>query len=273
MDVAPKTEPDIVPWKRLKAVLSPERDDLGVLLFYGIGAGILSLVVPVTAQALVNTAAFGTVLQPVVILALVVFLLLAMAGVMRVLKVAATERLQRRIFARMAVDLAHRLPRVRPEIYNDQRGTELVNRFMDVMTIQKATGLILMDGLALALQAVIGLVLLAFYSPFLLGFDLLLLSSMAFILFGLGRGAVRTSVAESYRKYEVVAWLEELARVPRLSGDSPARRWRCSAQTKRPRPTWKPVTTIIGSSFGKWSARSRCKPRPAACCWAWGGGW
>lgn len=208
------THSHMTPWQRLKAVLAPERGDLWVLVIYGAGVGLLTLVVPITAQAVVNSAAFGTVLQPVVVLGLIVFCLLILAGGLRVMQVLVAERLQQRLFARMAVDLAHRLPRVRTQTHDTYRVSELVNRFMDVMTIQKATGLILMDGLALVLQAVVGLLLLAFYSPLLLGFDILLLGSMALVLFGLGRGAVRTSVQESYRKYEVVDWLTELARVP-----------------------------------------------------------
>jgi ABC-type bacteriocin/lantibiotic exporter with double-glycine peptidase domain len=202
------------PWGRLRAVLAPERGDLWVVLIYGVAVGVLSLVVPIAAQAIVNTAAFGTVLQPIVVLSLVVFGLLTVAGALRALQVVVAERLQQRLFARMAIDVAHRLPRARLEAYDTHRGPELVNRFLDVMTIQKSTALILLDGFALVLQAFIGMVLLALYSPVLLGFDVLLLAAMALVLFGLGRGAVRTSVAESYKKYEVVAWLEELARVP-----------------------------------------------------------
>lgn len=204
----------LTPWQRLRAVLAPERGDLWVVLIYGVAVGVLSLVVPIAAQSLVNTAAFGTLPQPVVVLALVVFGMMVLAGGMRGLQVAVAERLQQRLFARMSIDVAHRLARTRQEAWDEHRGTELVNRFLDVMTIQKATAFILLDGFALVLQTVIGMALLALYSPFLFGFDVLLLAGMAFVIFGLGRGAVRTSVEESYRKYEVVAWLEELARVP-----------------------------------------------------------
>lgn len=202
------------PWGRLRAVLAPERGDLWVVVIYGMAVGVLSLAVPIAAQAIVNTAAFGTVLQPILVLSLVVFGLLTVAGALRALQVVVAERLQQRLFARMAIDVAHRLPRARREAYDTHRGPELVNRFLDVMTVQKSTALILLDGFALVLQAVIGMALLALYSPVLLGFDVLLLAAMALVLFGLGRGAVRTSVTESYKKYEVVAWLEELARVP-----------------------------------------------------------
>ncbi len=72
----------------------------------------------------------------------------------------------------------------------------------------------MLDGITIVLQTAIGMAVLGFYHPFLLGFDAFLLLAIGFIVFGLGRGAVRTSIRESACKYEVAAWLEELARHP-----------------------------------------------------------
>lgn len=213
------TEPPASPWDRLRVVLEPERADLWIVLVYGLAVAGLSLTVPIATQALVTWAAFGTVLQPVVALGAIITGLLILAGGLRAIQVWVTELVQQRIFARMAVDIAWRLPRARLEGFGAHRPTELVNRFMDVMTIRKATALILLDGFALVLQALFGVILLAFYSPLLLGYALLLLASMAFVVFGLGLGAIRTSIAESRAKYDVLAWLEEVARVPRAFRD------------------------------------------------------
>jgi ABC-type bacteriocin/lantibiotic exporter with double-glycine peptidase domain len=81
-----------------------------------------------------------------------------------------------------------------------------------VVTIQKAAATLLLDGVTLVLTTVIGMMVLAFYHPFLLGFDVILLALIAFTVFVLGRGAVKTAVKESKAKYAVAAWLEELAR-------------------------------------------------------------
>ena len=56
------------------------------------------------------------------------------------------------------------------------------------------------------------MIVLAFYHPLLLAFDMILLGCVALIVLGLGRGAVRTSIAESYAKYAVVDWLAALCR-------------------------------------------------------------
>ncbi|MEI8258098.1 MAG: ABC transporter ATP-binding protein, partial [Deltaproteobacteria bacterium] len=52
----------------------------------------------------------------------------------------------------------------------------------------------------------------AFYHPVLLAFDAVLVGALAVIVWLLGRGGTRTAIDESRAKYEVAAWLQELAR-------------------------------------------------------------
>jgi ABC-type bacteriocin/lantibiotic exporter with double-glycine peptidase domain len=65
------------------------------------------------------------------------------------------------------------------------------------------------------------MILLMFYHPLLLGFSIIILISLLFVYLILSRGAVRTAIAESDAKYQVVAWLEDIASHPLLfkSGD------------------------------------------------------
>ncbi|MDC0744674.1 peptidase domain-containing ABC transporter [Polyangium mundeleinium] len=202
------------PWKRLVSLLRLERDDIGVALVYAIGVGIVSLAAPIGVQALVNTVAFGGMLQPLVVLTLLVFVALAFAGILRALWAWVVERIQQRIFVRVAVDLAHRLPRVRSDALGGTYGPELVNRFFDVLTVQKGAATLLVDGVSIVLQTAVGMLVLAFYHPLLLAFDVALVLAVSFVVFGLGRGAVHTAVKESKAKYAVAAWLEEMARHP-----------------------------------------------------------
>src|SRR5690606_30975188 len=84
--------------------------------------------------------------------------------------------------------------------------------FFDVVTIQKSWAKLLLDVPAAFLQVAVGLILMAFYSPILLAFDLVIIVALFVIMFGLGRGGVKTSIKESDEKYRVAEWLEELAR-------------------------------------------------------------
>lgn len=202
------------PWRRLRLLIRQERHDVLVVLIYAIGVGVLTLASPIAVQAVVNTVAFGTVLQPLAVLTALLLIGLSFAGILRALQAWVVEVLQRRLFLRLVNDLSLRLPRVELAAFDRAHGPELVNRFFDIFTIQKAAASLLIDGLQIILTAAVGLLVLAFYHPLLLAFDVLLLTLVLIIVFGLGRGAAKTAVKESKSKYLVASWLEEVARHP-----------------------------------------------------------
>jgi putative ABC transport system ATP-binding protein len=202
------------PYSYLWRMLSVERRDLKLVVIYGVAVGVFSLVVPMAAQTLVNTVVFNFLLQPIVVLSLIVVGMLGIAAILKLIQTSVVEVIQKRIFTRIALDLAYRLPRISFEAYDQHRGTELVNRFFEVVTVQKAIAFILVDGLAVVLQAVIGMILLAFYHPLLLAFDLILLIFIILVIFWPSRRGVSTSIYESKTKYRVASWLEEITRNP-----------------------------------------------------------
>lgn len=210
----PKGDEPSTPQRRLFGLLRDERPDVKVVVSYAAAIGLLSLAVPIAVQALVNSVAFGTVVQPVVVLTIMVAVALGFAGALKVLQATVVEWMQQRMFVRVATDMAVRLASVRRDALGSAYAPELANRFFDVVTVQKSAATLLLDGVALALQTVVGLVLLAFYHPLLLAFDAVLLLLIAFVVFGLGQGAIETSIKESKAKYAMASWLEEIARHP-----------------------------------------------------------
>ncbi len=209
------------PIRRLFQLFSSERRDIVLVVLFSVIVGVLSLATPVTVQALVNFVSFGGLLQPLVVLGILLFGFLTLAGMIRVLQSYVVEVMQRRLFVRVVADLAERLPRVTADCYDRQHGPELVNRFFDVITVQKVAAMLLLDGATVFLQMLVGLLILAFYHPFLLAFDAVLVFALAFVVIVLGRGAIHTSIRESKSKYAVAAALEEIARHPlafKLSG-------------------------------------------------------
>ncbi len=198
------------PFDRLLQLLKPEFSDIWVIIVFSLVTGLLALATPLAVESLVNTVAFGRLLQPVIILALMLLAFLSFSAALLGLQTYVAEIIQRRLFARVAADLSFRLPRVVPAALDGQSGRELVNRFFDVVTVQKATASLLLDGISLVLSTLIGMTVLAFYHPWLLGFDIVLLALIAFAIFVLGGGAVDSSIKESKAKYKVAAWLEDL---------------------------------------------------------------
>jgi putative ABC transport system ATP-binding protein len=204
------------PTARLWRLLATEREDLLIVAAYALAVGVLSLVMPLAVQTLVNTVVFGTFLQPLFWLSVLALAGTSMAAALSLAQLRVVEVLQRRVFVRLVADLAHRLPRVRAEVVERQNTAILVNRFFDVLTVQKALSTLLLDGVAVALSGVMGTLLLAVYSPWFLFYAAFLWLSLLGMLAVTGFRAPSTAIAKSYAKHEVAAWIEQIASAPAL---------------------------------------------------------
>ena len=100
---------------------------------------------------------------------------------------------------------------------------ELMNRFFDVVTVQKSLSKMLIDFSSASIQVVFGLVLLSVYHPLFIVFSLCLVALVGLILRLTVNKGLETSLKESKSKYELAHWLQELARtnhVFKLAGTS-----------------------------------------------------
>jgi putative ABC transport system ATP-binding protein len=199
------------PMTRLFHLIRLEADDVRVTAVYAAVIGFLALILPVATQSLVNILAFGTVLQPVIVLVILVACGLLFSAVLQAARAWVVERLQRRVFARLSLDLAWRLTSLPPEVRRKKNIGKLVLRFYDIVIVQKALGLLLVDGIGLAMSSVVGLILLFFYHPVFLGYALVL-GALFFATIVLPlRSGIRTSVKESHYKHALAEWLHEIA--------------------------------------------------------------
>jgi putative ABC transport system ATP-binding protein len=107
--------------------------------------------------------------------------------------------------------LAYVLPRTDRASAADGLG-QLSHRFFEVFSLHKSVTSLLLGGIEAALATLVGLLVLAFYHPMLLAFDILLVAALAAIIFGLGRGGVATAIAESSAKYRLASFLTEVER-------------------------------------------------------------
>lgn len=199
-------------WPYLRSILREERTDIWVVVGYSVLSSLLALVVPITAQAIVNSVALGVFNKQLIVLCSLVFLGLLASGVLAVLERWVIELIQRRIFVKASFDIMQRLPSIRLSALREQYAPELVNRFFDVITIQKSLGKFMLEGINAALVLLVGLIVLAIYHPFFLLYDVMLIGFLPLLVYGLGRGGITTAIEASKRKYETASWLEEIAR-------------------------------------------------------------
>jgi len=184
-----------------------ERRILGLVVTYSLVVGLFSLIVPLTVQELVNTFSFA--IQPVMIvtLAIIMVMVLMVVGAFKALQYYAVEVLQRRLFVRTAFAMAQKLPHVQFRGFKPQ----ISNSFMETAFMQRALSVLLVDLIHVVVGGIIGMMMLVFYHPYFILFNLVLLIGSAFIFFVLSRGGLRATVEMSHAKYDMLHWIQEIS--------------------------------------------------------------
>lgn len=69
LDAAAKPQAEhATPVAQAWRLLKPDLNDIGMVVLFALVVGLLAMATPLAVEALVNTVAFGRVLQPVVVL-------------------------------------------------------------------------------------------------------------------------------------------------------------------------------------------------------------
>lgn len=202
----------LTPLSRLYRLLNAERKEILYILFYAVIVGLLSLVLPLGISTTVELVSGGVFFSSIYLLIGLIIFGVAVGGVLQILQLTIVENLQRRIFTKAAYEFAYRMPRVRSEALHGQYAPEIVNRFFDVIIIQKGLPKLLIDLSAATLQIFFGLVLISLYHPFFVFFGITLVGILILIFMFTGPKGLKSSIQESKYKYKVVYWLQELGR-------------------------------------------------------------
>ncbi|MBH8560342.1 ABC transporter ATP-binding protein [Hymenobacter sp. BT442] len=200
-------------------MLDTERNTIRHIIWYAAVAGVVSLSLPLGTQAVFNLVSTGAVFGSTYLLIAVVVGGVLLGSVLLIGQLTLVEAIEQRIFAKAAIEFAYRLPRIKPEALAGQNPQELVNRFFDVLTVQKGLTKLLIDLMFAGMQIVFGALVLAFYHPIFIALGLFTILALILIFVLNYRRALRTSIDESAYKYELVDWLEQVAdRLPEVRG-------------------------------------------------------
>lgn len=211
------------PYQRFWLLLKPDRKEIYQVYTYAFFKGVIALSLPLGIQSIVNLIQGGRVSMAWIVLVIIVSIGIAFGGYMQLMQMRIMETIQQKIFTRAAFDFTFRIPRIKFEAIYKYYAPELMNRFFDVLTVQKSLSKIIIDFSSAALQIIFGLILLSLYHPFFILFGLLLVLLVFIILRLTTMRGLQTSLEESKFKYKVVLWLEELARSKdsfKLAGDT-----------------------------------------------------
>ena len=202
----------LTPWQRLGQLLHAERRDIELIYLYAVLVGLFGLTVPLAVQGITQLVQGGLVLQPVVLLILFAIVGTLATGAISLLQESVVENIQQRIFARLAFEFTHLVPRIPFEAAQSSNLPLQMNRFFEAVLIQKALAKLLLDVPTATLQVVFGVLLLSFYNPSFIVFALVLVLGV-YLIFRLTfpRG-LETSIMESKFKYSALEWLQSMAR-------------------------------------------------------------
>lgn len=195
-------------WKLLK----PDSEEIKSVYAYSIFSGIVSLSLPLGIQAIINLIQGGQINSAWMVLVFFVVLGIAGNGILQIFQLRITENIEQKIFTRAAFEFAYRIPKIKIEAMYNQFGPELMNRYFDVMNIQKGLSKILISISTAAIQVVFGLILLSLYHPFFIMYSIFLVLFVYFIFRITAKKGLSTSLTESKHKYRLAHWLEEVAR-------------------------------------------------------------
>lgn len=197
---------------RFLRLIRYERREIGYVILYAVIVGLIGLTLPLGVQSIIGFVSGGRIPTAVIILITFIVLGLLIGGSLQIMQLYLAEHIQRRLFTKTAFEFAFRIPRIRLESVLGDYPPELINRFFDIVTLQKGLATILLEFSAAVLQIVFGLLLLSLYHPTFIILGAVLVTTLVLILRMTGPRGLQTSIKESKYKYGVANWLEELGR-------------------------------------------------------------
>ena len=202
--------------KKFFSVIRFEKKEVTAIYFYAVLSGIIQLSLPLGIQTIINfsQAAAGNGNVPVSIILLISIVLggILVSGILQVNQMKIVEKIEQSIFTRFSLEFAHKIPKIDSTALNNSHLPELMNRFFEIIGIQKGLSKILLDIPLAVIQIVFGLLLLSFYNSTFIILGLLLIVTLILIFKYTNQKGLIASYNESSDKYEVASWLEEIAR-------------------------------------------------------------
>lgn len=196
-------------YRQIKSVLKIPRHTVYTLIIYSILLGFLSLTIPVSVQTLVNLVGVSLSIRPVISLITILFVLLTAAFFVRIFQLKLVEDIQRKVFVETVLRIISAIYRVKFNDLMKINVREKINRVFELKFLQKSVSVIFIILLDIFLQTIFCVIILAFYHPMFLVFDILLITCIILAIFIPLKAGYQAGVKESSSVYDIVYWFEE----------------------------------------------------------------
>ena len=194
-------------------MLRLDKSDISAIYLFAVLAGLVQLSLPLGIQTIVGFVMAGSISTSIVILIIMVVGGTFLNGMLQVRQLQLIEKLKQKIFVRYALAFSSRFPKLNIERLDNYHLPEMVNRFFEIPTLQKGIEKILLDIPSAIIQIFFGIILLSFYHVFFIAFGALLIIIIILIFRLTSQKGFAASMEASDYKYQVAAWLQDMARM------------------------------------------------------------
>lgn len=193
-------------------LIAQDKSFLWLAMIYAVGISLLTLAVPVCVQLLINSVAYVGSTNAVIVISILLLFLLICSGALYGIQYYILEIFERRIYVRLSSEITLNNILTDFQYSENTDKSDLVNRYFDIMTLQKNIPTLIVDLFAFFLQGMVGIVVVSSYHPYLLLFNICFTALVWIIWRFWGYDAMLASVEMSDAKYQTAKHIENIAR-------------------------------------------------------------
>ncbi|MDX2173372.1 MAG: HlyD family efflux transporter periplasmic adaptor subunit [Bacteroidota bacterium] len=166
--------------------------------------GAMYISIPLGIQGIITFIMAGSFSASLILLGIVTIIATAFIGFFQMWQMRINETLHQKIFG----DLVARINTYLTHITPSKEILSKLNKFMEVVTLQKGISKILLDFSFSIISILFGLLILPVYSSWFLVFTILLSITFYFIISYYGKKGIETNIETSNEKYKLMDWFQ-----------------------------------------------------------------
>lgn len=187
--------------------LYKERSIVFKIYLLAILQGIMYLAIPLGIQGIVTYIMAGSFSASLILLSSITICITAFIGFFQLWQMRINETLHQKIFGDLAIRINTFLQKQEPSTALFRK----LNKFFEVVTLQKGISKILLDFSFSIISIVFGVLLLSIYSSWFMIFTILLVAAFYFIIRYYGKKGIDTNIQTSNEKYNLIEWFQDNA--------------------------------------------------------------
>lgn len=187
--------------------LLKERSIIYKIYLLALLQGLMYLAIPLGIQGIITYIMAGSFSASLILLTCITIVITIFIGFFQLWQMRIDETLQQNIFGSLTSKINFYLSQTIPS----PNILSKINRFTEVVILQKGISKILLDFSFSVISIVFGLLILPAYSSWFLVFTILLGLAFYFIISYYGKKGIETNIETSNEKYKLIDWFQENA--------------------------------------------------------------